>query len=87
MLVSKLQKVLKQKKEFKLQVVLTAKFKKFHPAYGTEEFDELPVLSKNRNIFRENKIKVVVSDFLSEIHKKIEYWDKNEGYWHLDNRE
>ncbi len=87
MLVSKLQKVSKQKKGFKLQVVLTAKFKKFHPASCTEEFDELPVLSKNRNIFREDKIKVAVLELLNEIHKKIEYWDKNEGYWHLDNRE
>jgi hypothetical protein len=44
-LVVELKNVLKQKKGFKLQVVLTAKFKKFHPATGTEEFDQLPVPS------------------------------------------
>ena len=85
MLVSKLENVLKQKKGFKLQVVLTAKFKKFHPATGTEEFDELPVPSKNRNIFREDEIKGAVSELLNEIHEKIESWDNNEGYWHLEN--
>jgi hypothetical protein len=84
-LVSKLENVLKQKKGFKLQVVLTAKFKKFHPATGTEEFDELPVPSKNRNIFREDEIKVAVSELLNEIHEKIESWDNKEGYWHLES--
>jgi hypothetical protein len=52
MLVSNLEKVLKQEKGLKLQVVLTRKFKKFHPTTGTEEFDQLSVHSKNRNIFR-----------------------------------
>jgi len=85
MLVSKLKNVLKQKKRFKLQIVLTAKFKKFHPASGTEEFNELTVPSKNRNIFREDEIKRTVADLLSEIHEKIESWDNNEGYWHLEN--
>jgi hypothetical protein len=70
MLVSKLEKVLKQKKGFNLQVVLTAKLKKFHPATGTEEFDELSVPSKNRNIFREDEIKVAVSELLNEIHER-----------------
>ena len=85
MLVSKLENVLKQKKGFKLQVVLTAKFKKFHPATGTEEFDELTVPSKNRNIFRKDEIKLAISELLNEIHEKIESWDNNEGYWHLEN--
>jgi hypothetical protein len=84
-LVSKLENVLKQKKGFKLQVVLTAKLKKFHPATGTEEFDQLPVPSKNRNIFREDEIKGAVVDLLNEIHEKIKSWDYNEGYWHLEN--
>jgi hypothetical protein len=78
-LVSKLENVLKQKKGFKLQVVLTAKFKKFHPTTGTEEFDQLPVPSKNRNFFREDEIKGVVVDLLNEIHVKIESWYNNEG--------
>jgi hypothetical protein len=37
---------LKQKKRFKLQVVLIRKLKRFDPATGTEEFDQLPVPSK-----------------------------------------
>jgi hypothetical protein len=84
-LVSKLENVLKQKKGFKLQVVLTGIFKKFHPATGTEEFDELPVPSKNRIILREDEIKTTVEDLLNKIHEKIESWDNNEGYWHLIN--
>ncbi len=84
-LVVKLKNVLKQKKGFKLRVVFTAKFQKFHPASGTEEFDQLPVPSKNRNIFREDEIKGAVTDLLNEIHEKIESWDDNERYWHLEN--
>ncbi len=68
-----------------MQVVLTAKFKKFHPATSTEEFDQLPVPSKNRNIFRQDEIKGTVADLLNEIHEKIESWDYNEGYWHMEN--
>jgi hypothetical protein len=68
MLVSKLEKVLKHKKGFKL-LVLKAKFKKFHSTTGIEEFDELSVPYKNRNIFREDEIKEAVSDLLNEIHK------------------
>jgi hypothetical protein len=71
-LVVKLKNVLKHKKGFKLQVVLTAKFKKFHPATSTEEFDQLPVPSKNRNIFRQDEIKGTVADLLNEIREKIE---------------
>ncbi len=85
MLVSKLEKVLKQKKGFKLKVVLTTKFKKFHLATGTEEFDQLPVPSKNRNIFREDEIKGAVAFLFNKIHEKIESWDNNGGYWHLDH--
>ncbi len=84
-LVVKLKIVLKQKKGFKLQVVLTAKFKKFHLATGTKEFDQPPVPSKNRNIFRQDEIKGAVEDLLNEIHEKIESWDNNEGYLHLEN--
>ncbi len=62
---------MKQKKGFKVQVVLIGKFKKFHPATSTEEFDQLPVPSKNRNIFRDDEIKGAVAE-LNKIHKKIE---------------
>ncbi len=55
-----------------MQVVLTAKFKKFHPATSTEEFDQLPVPSKNRNIFRQDEMKGTVADLLNEIREKIE---------------
>jgi hypothetical protein len=71
-LVVKLKNVLKHKKGFKVQVVLTAKFKKFHPATSTEEFDQLPVPSKNRNIFRQDEMKGTVADLLNEIREKIE---------------
>jgi hypothetical protein len=76
---------LKQKKGFKLQVVLTAKFKKFHPATGAEELDQLSVPSKKKKKFREDEIKGTVVDLLNEIHEKIESWDNNEEYWHLVN--
>ncbi len=71
---------MKQKKGFKLKVVLTGKFKKFHPATDTEEFGQLPVPSRNRNIFRKYEAKEAVADLLNKIHKKIEYWGNNEEY-------
>jgi hypothetical protein len=63
---------------------LIGKFEKFHPATSSNEFDQLTVPSKNRNVFREDEIKGAVADFLTEIHEKIESCDNNEGYWHLD---
>jgi len=39
-----------------LQLVLKGKFRKFHPATGREEFEEITVPSKNKIILREDEI-------------------------------
>ncbi len=64
--------------------MIKGKFRKFHPASGGEEFEEITVPSKNQVIFRENEIEYSIRDLLREINEKIESWDNNEGYWHLD---
>ena len=76
---------LEKKTGIKVQLVLKGKFKKFHPATSTEEFDELTVPSKNRIILRKDEIEDAIKDSLNAIHEKIESWDNNEGYWHLVN--
>ncbi len=70
-------------KSFKLQIVLKGEFRKFQPATGQEEFQEITVPSKNQVILREDEIKETIRVLLLQIHDKIEGWDNNEGYWHL----
>ncbi len=72
-------------KSFKLQIVLKGEFRKFQPATGQEEFQEITVPSKNQVILREDEIKETIRVLLLQIHDKIEGWDNNEGYWHLDS--
>jgi hypothetical protein len=81
----KMKDVLEQKTAVKLQIVLRGKFRKFHPATGQEEFEELPVPSKNKIILNEFEIEESIHALLLEIHETIESWDNNEGYWHLEN--
>jgi hypothetical protein len=45
--------ILEHKTAIKLQLVLKGKFRKFHPATGREEFEEIIVPSKNKIILRE----------------------------------
>ena len=77
--------ILEHKTAIKLQIVLKGKFRKFHPATGQEEFEEITVPSKNKIILREDEIEETIHALLLEIHEKIESWDNNEGYWHLVN--
>ncbi len=77
--------ILEYKAAVKLQIVLRRKFKKFYPATGREEFEEITVPSKNQIILREDEIGEMIHALLLEIHEKIESWDNNEGYWHLVN--
>ncbi len=81
----KMKDVLEHKTAIKLQLVLKGKFRKFHPATGREEFEEITVPSKNQIILREDETEGTIHALLLEIHEKIESWDNNEGYWHLDN--
>ena len=41
-------KYILEEKTYKLQIVLKGYFRKFYPATGQEEFEELPVPSKNK---------------------------------------
>jgi hypothetical protein len=68
---------LEYKAAIKLQLVLKDKFRKFHPATGREEFQELPIPSKNKIILREDEIEGKIHTLL-EIHETIESWDNNE---------
>jgi hypothetical protein len=77
--------ILEHKTATKLQIVLKGKFRKFHPATGREEFEEITIASKNQIILREDEIEETIYALLLEIHEKIESWDNNEGYWHLVN--
>ncbi len=40
--------ILEHKTAIKLHIVLKGKFRKFHPATGQEEFEEITVPSKNQ---------------------------------------
>jgi hypothetical protein len=77
--------ILEQKTAVKLQLILKGKFRKFHPATGREEFEEIAIASKNQIILREDEIEETIHALLLEIHEKIESRDNNEGYWHLVN--
>jgi hypothetical protein len=79
----KMKDILEHKTAIKLQLVLKGKFRKFHPASGGEEFEEITVPSKNQIILRVDEILQTIRVFLLEIHEKIESWDNNEDYWHL----
>jgi hypothetical protein len=81
----KMKDVLEQKTAVKLQIVLRGNFRKFQPATGGKEFEEITVPSKNQIILREDEIDDSIGDLLRKIHEKIESWDNNEGYWHLEN--
>jgi len=78
-------KYILEEKTYKLQIVIKGNFRKFHPATGQEEFEEITVPSKSQIILREDEIEETIHALLLEIHEKIESWDNNEGYWHLDN--
>ncbi len=77
--------ILEHKAAIKLQLVLKGKFRKFHPATGREEFEEITVPSKNKIILREGEIEKMLISLILEIHETIESWDNNEGCWHLVN--
>ncbi len=79
----KLEDVLKEKSGLKLQLVLRGRFRKFHPATGQEEFEEMTVPSKNKILLRDDQVDGVVEELLTKINDTIESWDNNEGYWHL----
>jgi hypothetical protein len=49
-------KYILEEKTYKLQIVLKGNFRKFHPATGQEEFEEISVPSKNQIILREDEI-------------------------------
>ena len=80
-----LENILEEKLGLKVQIVLKGRFRKFHPATGQEEFEELTVPSKNRTVLRYEEVDKIVLEQLTEIDDKIESWDNNEGYWHLVN--
>lgn len=69
--------ILEIKAAIKLQIVLKGEFRKFHPATGREEFEEITIPSKNKIILRVDEIKETIHDLLLEIHEKIESWDNN----------
>ena len=78
-----LEDILEEKLGLKLQIVVRGRFRKFHPATGLEEFNELTVPSKNKIILRDDEVDGVVEELLTKIDDTIESWDNNEGYWHL----
>jgi hypothetical protein len=85
LMLERMKDILEIKTATKLQIVLKGKFRKFHPATSKEEFEEITIASKNQIIRREDEIEKTIYALLLEIHEKIEFWDNNEGYWHLVN--
>jgi hypothetical protein len=84
-LMFEIMKYILEEKTYKLQIVIKGNFRKFYPATGQEEFEEITIPSKNQIILNEFEIEETINDLFLEIHEKIESWDNNEGYWHLDN--
>ncbi len=84
-MLDRMKDILEIKTAIKLQLVLKGKLRKFQPASGEREFEEITVPSKNKIILREDEIEETIHALLVEIHEKIESLDNNEGYWHLDN--
>src|SRR5207244_3412701 len=74
---------LREKSGLKIQIVTRGLFRKFIPATGKEEFEEITIASNNKTVLREEELNEVVRELLTQIDNKIESWDNNEGYWHL----
>jgi hypothetical protein len=79
----KLNDRLREKSGLKIQIVIRGLFRKFIPATGKEEFEELTIASNNKIALRKEDLDEVVIELLTQISNKIEGFDNNEAYWHL----